>query len=183
LARIFGNLPNLTFFTNFQNYSIVDALFCGAKLINTENKYFGNILDPNSFIVNIQRQLVNFMQKLLPSYTSNGKTMCENIIVDDFGDCSNSFLSLMYLKSIMQGYILVTPDTPLVRSIIDDLNNPLRYTNLLRDLLVDIDRVSMDMQDEIGRSRLPTFINVSYKKFDFYIQLFREFLNSCTILN
>jgi hypothetical protein len=184
LAHIFESFPKLNFLDKFQNYSMIDALFCGKfpKFINTENGYFGNKLDPNSFIVKIQRKLVNFLQTSLPSHKSNGRTICENITVRELRDCSN-FPSLMHAKSILQGYILVTPDTPLVRSIIDDLNKPLRYANLLRDLLVDIDQVSINMQNQMEQNFLPTFISVSFRNIVFAITLFRYLRNSCTILN
>lgn len=64
-------------------------------------------------------------------------------------------------KSLIQGYILVTPDTPLVRSLIEPLNQPFRYANLLRDMAIDLDTISMDLQDEMGKSYLGVVMNVS----------------------
>jgi hypothetical protein len=181
LANIFNSFSDFNFMDKFNNTSIMDALFCGKfpNLTYNEDNEFGNTLDPNSIIVKIQRQLVDFIQKNLPSQKSNEKNVCGNITV---GQCSNNYFNFMHAKSLFQGYILVTPDTPLVRSIIDDLNKPLRYANLVHDLIVDMDRVSIDMQNEMGRSSLTAFMSVS-KTLIVYIKSFRHLQNGCTNLD
>jgi hypothetical protein len=165
LARVFRSFPDSSFLGSFQNKSIMDALFCGhfQEMMNNENNKFGITFNPNSALVKIKRQLMDFIASTLPSHTSNGKTVCGNITVHELGHCANNLLNFKQAKFMVQGYILVSPDTPLVRSLVDSLNKPLRYANLLHDLAVDMNRVSMDMQDEIGQSLLNPFMTVSYK--------------------
>jgi hypothetical protein len=81
-------------------------------------------------------------------------------------------------KALIQGYIVVTPDTPLVRSLIEPLNAPFRYANLLRDLAVDLESLSMSLQDAAARSEMNIFTNV--RKCDFFVShtFFRLLPNS-----
>lgn len=177
LSRVLRTFPDSSFLNNFKNSSMIDALFCGhfQEMMNSEKNKFGITFNPNSALVKIKRLLMDFIQNSLPSQKTSGKTVCGNITVHELGHCSNNLLNFKLAKFMIQGYILVTPDTPLVRSLIDPLNKPLRYANLLHDIAVDINNVSMQMQDEMGRSLLSNVTTVSYSDFDVYLsKMFRN---------
>lgn len=163
LGRLIKNFPKSPFSNNSKNISMKDALFCGSyeSTVNASDDNFGPKFRANSFIVNLEKQFKNFIANLMPSQKQTEKGVCGNITVNNIGQCPVNLLNFKEAKFLMQGYILVTPDTPLVRSLIDSLDKPLRYANLLRDLLVDMNQVSIEMQNEIGRSLLIPFISVS----------------------
>lgn len=143
-------------------------------MINNESNQFGITFNPNSILVDLKRKFMDFIQGALPSHKISSKTVCGNITVHErkwfrlpisitvslVGHCANNLLNFKMAKFMIQGYILVTPDTPLVRSLIEPLNKPLQYANLLRDMAVDLKDISMDLQDELARSDLNTFATV-----------------------
>lgn len=100
--------------------------------------------------------------------------LCSPFLV---GHCSNNLLNFKMAKSLIQGYIVVSPDTPLVRSLIEPLNTPFRYANLLRDMATDLETVSMELQDAAAKSDMNVFVNVSDEKKIFVFQ--NVFLDCC----
>lgn len=82
---------------------------------------------------------------------------------------------------------MVSPDTPLVRSLIEPLNTPFRYANLLRDMATDLETVSMELQDAAAKSDMNVFVNVNdEKKFLFFkicFQIVAEQLFKAGLIN
>ncbi|KAI6203529.1 ATP-binding cassette sub-family A member 1 [Aphelenchoides besseyi] len=156
LSVLFTHFPLPHFLRGYNQSSMLDALFCGSfkEVLNNENNKFGIVFNPNSVLVSIKRKLMDFIQDAMPSETRSGKEVCGNITVHELNHCSHNILNFKMARSMIQGYILVSPDTPLVRSIIEPLNEPFRYLNLLRDMTVDLNNLAFDLQDEMAASNL-----------------------------
>ncbi|KHN71657.1 hypothetical protein Tcan_02135 [Toxocara canis] len=65
------------------------------------------------------------------------------------------------MKHLFAGYLLVGPASPAVDSIARKLEAPLRWVNLLRDSIMEFNRVAPLLQNEISRSDLPAAAQVS----------------------
>ncbi|KAI6229042.1 ATP-binding cassette sub-family A member 1 [Aphelenchoides fujianensis] len=156
LSLLTAHFPVPHFLARQNNTAMMDALFCGSfqEMLNNENNKFGLVFNPNSVLVSIKRKLMDFIQNAMPAASREGQEVCGKIVVNDLAHCSHNILNFKMARALIQGYILVTPDTPLVRSLIEPLNTPFKHVNLLRDMTVDLNNLAFDLQDEMAASNL-----------------------------
>ncbi|CAD5206396.1 unnamed protein product [Bursaphelenchus okinawaensis] len=138
---------------DFIDFSL-DKIFCGnfsesAGLDSPDEK-----VNSGAFS-DIFRDVYSFIRRANPAAHGGNSTFCDNIIVNDLPHCSNQFMNLKLVKPVVHGYILVSPDTPLVRQVVGELEDKFKEWNYWKDLLHDFEMTAEDLQTALNESDLP----------------------------
>ncbi|KAK6028972.1 hypothetical protein OSTOST_04927, partial [Ostertagia ostertagi] len=95
------------------------------------------------------------MEKIVPGRQKHDKQFCHNVWIHDDLNCSSLESAVMQrIRPIFTGYILVTPPSPAVKSLIDILNSPLRMADFLRQLLYEYPEIADSLQNALHGSDL-----------------------------
>lgn len=124
-------------------------------------------------MLDISMPVLQYIHEAMPMNNTAEGTVCGRTLVGDrefaFSDpplscsvpsCSSGILSYELVRPLVQGFVLVTPDTPLVRQLMAGLDEVFRHGNYLRDLLLDMQAVSDQLQDALNNSDLPLAVQV-----------------------
>ncbi|KAF1768985.1 hypothetical protein GCK72_000798 [Caenorhabditis remanei] len=158
----FQNLfePSIIFFQKYSNYTteqLLLALFCGEdprdvieQTINPNNDK--NVETP---FEKLRKQVVKFIQTVTPGKEQEKNSTCTPIPYHNDMNCSSlESPILMKVRAALSGYILVTPDNPATRRVVERLNLPLRDVEHIRNLLFNYPSDALEFQDRLHASDL-----------------------------
>lgn len=154
--------PLYEFWKTFGNYSIDDvklAVTCGNSvqdIIDGMSKSDQPVL-VETWIDRIRDPVAKFIQRVTPG--QGGSTGdCEPINMHPGLNCSILEGPLLSAYApIFSGYILVTPDTPATRKLVEKLNNPMQLIEYLRNLLYFYPQQAAPLQEALHDSDLWQF--------------------------
>ncbi|CAL2029810.1 unnamed protein product [Caenorhabditis brenneri] len=158
----FQNLfePSIIFFQKYSNYTtenLLLALFCGEdprdvieQTINPNNDK--NVETP---FEKLRKQVIKFIQTVTPGREQEKNSTCSPIPYHNDMNCSSlESPILMKVRAALSGYILVTPDNPATRRVVERLNVPLRDVEYLRNLLYSWPSDALEFQNRLHASDL-----------------------------
>ncbi|EGT46418.1 hypothetical protein CAEBREN_29987 [Caenorhabditis brenneri] len=158
----FQNLfePSIIFFQKYSNYTtenLLLALFCGEdprdvieQTINPNNDK--NVETP---FEKLRKQVIKFIQTVTPGREQEKNSTCSPIPYHNDMNCSSlESPILMKVRAALSGYILVTPDNPATRRVVERLNVPLRDVEYLRNLLYSWPSDALEFQNRLHSSDL-----------------------------
>ncbi|CAD5209141.1 unnamed protein product [Bursaphelenchus xylophilus] len=130
----------------------MDNVFCGS--FNDSVKIDSPVgpKSQNNEVAEMTKSLSEFVQKISPARHRGNTSFCDEIRVNDKPHCNNLFLNIDMLKRIIQGYILVSPDIPLTRRIVGELDEILKQFNYWKDVINDLGTTADDLQNALHHS-------------------------------
>uniref|UniRef100_A0A7E4VBK1 ABC transporter domain-containing protein n=2 Tax=Panagrellus redivivus TaxID=6233 RepID=A0A7E4VBK1_PANRE len=139
---------------------LLNAIFCGDFYAALNHNTGTPKQEVNSMLDDFQNRVRQFIMKLTPGQThdDHGVVKCGDLIVKKSNACE--ILDVFALsgqggvKTAFNGYILVTPDTPLSRELVHRLEEPLRKLSYFKDLIFDFTQIASPLQDAIAKSDL-----------------------------
>ncbi|KAI1731162.1 ABC transporter domain-containing protein [Ditylenchus destructor] len=147
---------NYSVFSNSKE--LEDAVFCGgiSKMMEHDS---GN--KPATFynpkLEQLRSRITQFILQTSPELSDQDKAgFCGNISTAEAFECKSLPFGMPQFKTLFRGYILVAPDSPVVREIVDKLNRPLKVFNMFRDIIYDFGDIASPLQDAIAQSDLKT---------------------------
>lgn len=83
-----------------------------------------------------------------------------NVIIPLVPLCSAPTLNTEHFVKLLQGYIIISPDTPLTRRVTKNLLDVFKNMNYMVNLVKDFNNVAEKLQDTLYNSDLPTGLKV-----------------------
>ncbi|KAH7728597.1 ABC transporterATP-binding protein [Aphelenchoides avenae] len=134
-----------------------EEVFCG-KFSDTFKQTAGakSIMQSNEEMVDLRQRVMKFIRDATPAHAeTHDAKFCGTLPVEDYAHCHIfDAIGMPQMRAVLQGYILVTPNTSVVRDFVDKLNRPLRSAALFRDTILDLDQIAIPLQDAIANSDL-----------------------------
>ncbi|CDO41153.1 ABC transporter domain-containing protein [Caenorhabditis elegans] len=152
--------PTLIFAQKYGNYStdqLLLALFCGEDPRATIEQTINPNSDKNvdTPFEKLRKQVIKFIQTVTPGKEQEKNSTCTPVPHHQDMNCSSlESPILMKVREALSGYILVTPDNPVTRRVVDRLNIPLRDIEHLRNLLYTYPSDALEFQDRLHASDL-----------------------------
>ncbi|UMM11669.1 hypothetical protein L5515_000839 [Caenorhabditis briggsae] len=158
----FQNLfePSLIFFQKYSNYTtdqLLLALFCGED----PRDVIEQTINPNNDktvetpFEKLRKQVIKFIQNVTPGKEQEKNSTCSPVPYHNDMNCSSlESPILMKVRAALSGYILVSPDNPATRRVVERLNVPLRDVEHIRNLLYSYPSDALEFQDRLHASDL-----------------------------
>ncbi|CAJ0963995.1 unnamed protein product, partial [Mesorhabditis belari] len=153
-------------FNGTDKQSIIDYFFCGEDpLDQTASSNLPPEKTVETLLDKIMDPVRQFVLRLTPGRDDTGnQTHCYNVKLHDDLECSQlESQAIRQLRPMLSGYILVSPDAPVVRDLVKKLEDPLRQWQRLLDTLKEMGGTSNAFQGVLHESTLAKGLRVLAK--------------------
>lgn len=133
----------------------------------------------------LRKQVIKFIQTVTPGKEEERNSTCTPVPYHSDMNCSSlESPILMKVRAALSGYILVTPDNPATRRVVERLNEPMRDLEYVRNLLYGYPSEALELQDRLHASDLwpASQVSLHLPKARTTMQVFRSFSTSSTFL-